>query len=183
MRRLLLCLLLVPWDPVGGEILDSSIAVDDGQYRVAVTARIDAPPRVVYDTITDFPGLPEVTPAIIAAEVLQVLGPGRHRIETVTKACILIFCKQVKQVQDVEQQDAWRIEAVTLPGVSDFKSGLARWRLVPVAGGTELHFTQLFEPDFWVPAVIGPWMIERLLLKEVVATTAYIERRYAGVAH
>ena len=33
------------------------------------------------------------------------------------------------------------------------------------------------------PAVIGPWMIERLLLKEVVATTAYIERQYAGVAH
>lgn len=183
MRRLVLCLLLVPLQAGGGEILESSIAVHDARYRVSVTARIDAPPRAVYDTITDYPGLPEVTPAIRSVEVLQVLGPGRHRIETITVACILIFCKEVRQVQDVEQRDAWRIEAVTLPAVSDFKSGLAHWRLVPVEGGTELHFTQLFEPDFWVPAMIGPWMIERLLLKEVRATTAYIERRFAGVAH
>lgn len=183
MRRLVLCLLLVPWHAGGGEILESSIALDDARYRAFVRARIDAPPRAVYDTITDYPALPAITPSIRSAEVLQVLGPGRHRIETVTEACILIFCKDVRLVQDVEQRDGWRLEAVTLPGVSDFKSGLARWRLLPVEGGTELHFTQVFEPDFWVPAVIGPWMIERLLVEEVRATTAYIERRFDGVPH
>ena len=95
-------------------------------------------------------------------------------------ACILVFCKRVTLVQDVEQQAGWRIEAVTLPDMSDFRSGLAQWYLVPSGGGTQLHFDQTFVPDFWVPAVIGPWMIERLLLKEVRATTAYIERRHAG---
>ena len=183
MRRLVLFLLLVPWHAGGGEILESSIALDDARYRAFVRARIDAPPRAVYDTITDYPALPAVTPSIRSAEVLQVLGRGRHRIRTVTEACILIFCKNVRLVQDVEQREAWQLEAVTLPEVSDFKSSLARWRLLPVEGGTELHFTQVFEPDFWVPAVIGPWMIERLLVEEVRATTAYIERRFAGVPH
>ncbi len=140
MRRLVLCLLLVPWHAGGGEILESSIALDDARYRAFVRARIDAPPRAVYDTITDYPALPAITPSIRSAEVLQVLGRGRHRIETVTEACILIFCKDVRLVQDVEQRDGWRLEAVTLPGVSDFKSGLARWRLLPVEGGTELTY-------------------------------------------
>lgn len=180
MRRHVFCLLLVPLLASGGEILDSSIAVYDTHYRVSVRARIDAPPRAVYDTITDYPGLPALTPSIRSAEILQILGPGRHRIRTVTEACILIFCKNVRLVQDVEQREAWQLEAVTLPEVSDFKSGLARWRLLPVDGGTELQFSQLFEPDFWVPGVIGPWLIERLLVEEVRATTAHIEQRFAA---
>ena len=180
---LLLLLLMAPLHAGSGEILDSSITVDAGHYRVFVSARIDAPPGVVFDTITDYPNLPAVTPSIRSVDVLQVQGQGRHRIETVTRVCILIFCKRVKQVQDVEQGDGWQIEAVTLPELSDFRSGMARWRLMPVDGSTELYFIQVFEPDFWVPAVIGPWMIERLLLKEVRATTAYIERHYAGERH
>ena len=187
MRRLVACLLpvllLLPPSAGGGEILDSSITVDAAHYRVSVTARIDAPPGIVYDTITDYANLPAVTPSIRSVEVLQVLGPGRHRIETDTRACILVFCKRVIQVQDVEQRSDWRIRAVTLPGMSDFRSGLAHWRMVPAGDGTDMYFSQSFEPDFWVPAVIGPWMIERLLLREVRATTAYIERRFAGGEH
>jgi hypothetical protein len=185
-RRLLLCLLpallLAPLSAAGGEILDASVEVSDRQYRVAVKVRIEAPPRLVYATITDYAALPKLTPSIRSARVLQVTGPGRHRIETVTRACILIFCKDVRQVQDVAQLDAFNLEAVTLPGGSDLKSGLAHWRLEPAGEATLMHFSQRFEPDFWVPAVIGPWMIRRLLLGEVRATTAHIEREHAGGA-
>ena len=183
MRRLARCLMLlalVPFPAPGGEVLGSSITVDASRYHVSVMARIDAPPHLVYETITDYPNLPAVTPSIRSVEVLQVPGPSRHRIRTETVACILVFCKRVTLVQDVEQQAGWRIEAVTLPDMSDFRSGLAHWHLVPSGGGTQLHFDQTFVPDFWVPAVIGPWMIERMLLKEVRATTSYIERRHAG---
>jgi hypothetical protein len=182
-RRLLLCLLpalLVLLPAAGGEILDASVEVHDRQYRVAVTVRIEAPLRAVYATITDYAALPNVTPSIRSVRVLQVTGPARHRIETVTRACILIFCKDVMQVQDVAQLDAFNLEAVTLHGVGDLKSGLARWRLEPAGEATVMHFSQSFEPGFWVPAVIGPWMIRRLLLGEVRATAAYIEREHVG---
>ena len=180
MRCLAACLLLAPALVRGGEILESSVRVEHGEYRVSVSARIDAPPAVVFSTITDYASLAVIVPSIRSSRVLQVQGPGRQRIETVTEACILIFCKDISQVQDVRQIGGYRLEAITLPGMSDLKSGHARWRLLPVGGVTELHFSQVFEPDFWVPAIIGPWMIERLLLGEVRATSDYIEQRYAG---
>ena len=187
MRHLLLCLLgallLAPLPVAGGEVLDAAVEVNYGQYRVTVTVRMEAPPRLVYTTITDYAALPNVTPSIRSVRVLQSTGPGRHRIETVTRACILIFCKDVMQVQDVAQLDAFNLEAVTLPGAGDLKNGLARWRLEPAGErATVMHFSQSFEPDFWVPAVIGPWLIRRLLLGEVHATTAHIEREHAGGA-
>jgi hypothetical protein len=179
-RCLAACLLLAPALVRGGEILESSVRVAHGEYRVSVSARIDAPPAAVFSTITDYASLAVIVPSIRSSRILQVQGPGRQRIETVTEACILIFCKEILQVQDVRQLGGYQLEAITLPGMSDLKSGHARWRLLPVGGVTELHFSQVFEPDFWVPAIIGPWMIERLLLAEVRATSDYIEQRHAG---
>jgi hypothetical protein len=179
-RCLAACLLLAPVLVRGGEILESSVRVAHGEYRVSVSARIDAAPAVVFSTITDYANLAAIVPSIRSSRVLQVQGPDRQRIETVTGACILIFCKDISQVQDVRHLGEYRLEATTLPGMSDLKRGHARWRLLPVGEATELHFSQEFVPDFWVPAIIGTWMIERLLLGEVRATSNYIEQRHAG---
>jgi hypothetical protein len=40
-----------------------------------------------------------------------------------------------------------------------------------------LQFTDTFEPDFWVPPVIGPWLIQRKLVRELTETMAYIEQQ------
>ena len=47
---------------------------------------------------------------------------------------------------------------------------------------TELQFTETFEPDFWVPPVIGPWLIQRKLVSEVAETVMYIEAQQAAGA-
>jgi hypothetical protein len=176
-RRVVFCLLCVPLVAGAGEVLDAQVMEDDGHYRVAISARIDAPLDVVYQVITDFNNLVEINPSIVESNVLLAISPRKHRVETLVRVCILIFCKDVLQVQDIEQVDDSLITAVTLPGASDFKSGTAQWQLTNRGGGTVLRFTQAFEPDFWVPAVIGPWLIERTLVKEMVQTAMVIERR------
>jgi hypothetical protein len=175
MRRVLCCLLCVPLLAAAGEVLESQVSEDAGHYRVAIRARIDAPPAVVYAAITDFSNLAAINPSIIESRILQELSPRKHRIETQIRVCILIFCKNIQQVQDVEQVDDSLITAETLPGPSDFKSGTAQWQLTKQGAATELRFTQAFEPDFWVPTVIGPWLIKRTLVNEMVETAMYIE--------
>jgi hypothetical protein len=176
-RRVVFCLLCVPLVAGAGEVLDSQVLEDDGHYHVAISVRIDAPPEVVYQAITDFDNLAAINPSIVESKVLLSISPRKQRVETLVRVCILIFCKDILQVQDVEQVDDSLLMAVTLPGVSDFKSSTARWQLTGQGGATVLRFTQDFEPDFWVPAVIGPWLIERTLVKEVLETAMYIERR------
>jgi hypothetical protein len=83
----------------------------------------------------------------------------------------------VVQVQDVTLLAGHVIEAVILPEFSDFRSGLARWQLTARGAATQLEFSNSFEPDFWVPPVIGPWLIKRKLVWEVTETAMYIEAK------
>jgi hypothetical protein len=160
-----------------GDILSSDVTLEAGQYAVTIEAAINAPLNVVYHSITDYNNLATINPSIEESRVLLVMSPDRHRVRSVIKVCILVFCKRVVQVQDVTRVDARTVDAVTLPGDSDFRYGVARWQLTPAGEATRLHFTQEFIPDFWVPPIIGTWLIQRKLLQEVTETAMYIEVR------
>ena len=175
LRGLCVSLLLFPYALSAGEILDSKVTHDGVVYRLSITARVDAPLAVVYQLITDFTNLSAINPSIEESQVLASEDARRQRVRSVIKVCILVFCKRVEQVQDVNLIDSRTLEATMVPGAGDFRGGLARWEFTPDGDGTLLHFTEVFEPDFWVPPVIGPWLIEKKLVNEVAETAMYIE--------
>jgi len=168
------CLLLA------GEILTSSVTHEGAVYRLSINARVDAPLAIVYQSITDFTNLSAINPSIEESQVLQSRGADQRRVRSVIRVCILVFCKRVEQVQDVTLLDGRTVVAMMVPGAGDFRAGLARWELTTVGTATDLHFTEVFEPDFWVPPVIGPWLIEKKLVREVAETTIYIEALAGG---
>lgn len=173
---LLAGLLLLPAPSLAGTILASSVSHEGPRYNLSVTARIDAPFDTVYQSITDFDHLAAINPAIEESQLLATPRPDTWRVRSVIRVCILVFCKRVVQVQDVTVLAGGHdIEAVILPESSDFRSGIARWQLTASDASTELLFTNSFEPDFWVPPVIGPWLIKRKLVWEVAETAMYIE--------
>jgi hypothetical protein len=180
LRGLCVSLLLFPYALSAGEILDSKVTHDGVVYRLSITARVDAPLAVVYQSMTDFTNLSAINPSIEESQVLASEDARRQRVRSVIKVCILVFCKRVEQVQDVNLIDSRTLEATMVPGAGDFHSGLARWEFTPDGDGTVLHFTEVFEPDFWVPPVIGPWLIEKKLVNEVAETAMYIELTVAG---
>ncbi|MEN8207393.1 MAG: SRPBCC family protein [Pseudomonadota bacterium] len=174
-RRLIAGMLLMPATSLAGDILASSVKHDGDRYSLSVTARIDAPIDIVYQSITDFDNLAAINPAIEESQLLAIPSADTRLVRSVIKVCILVFCKRVEQVQDVTMKTGYVIEAVVLPERSDFRSGFARWLLTVSGTSTELLFTNTFEPDFWVPPVIGPWLIKRKLIREVAETAMYIE--------
>jgi hypothetical protein len=175
LRGLCVSLLLFPYALSAGEILDSKVTHDGVVYRLSITARVDAPLAVVYQSITDFTNLSAINPSIEESQVLASEDARRQRVRSVIRVCILVFCKRVEQVQDVTLVDSRTVEATMVPGAGDFRGGLARWEFTPDGDGTVLHFTEVFEPDFWVPPIIGPWLIEKKLVNEVAETAMYIE--------
>jgi hypothetical protein len=173
---LLALLLLMPAGATVADILASSVTHADGRYDLAIRAHVDAPRDAVYRAITDYSNLAAINPDIEVSELLATTPAGVATVRTVINVCILVFCKRVERLQQVTQPDEFSIEAVIIPEGSDFRSGVARWQLAsPTAATTELQFTETFEPDFWVPPVIGPWLIERKLVREVTETAGYIE--------
>ena len=180
-RHLVWGLLCLPLVAPGGEILDSSANLDDGVYTLALTARIDAPPAIVQRLITDYDRLTELNSSLTESRVVFEHSPVKHRVHTVIQACILFFCRAVTQVQDISQDLNGQIEAIILPALSDFRQGSAHWQLEAAGNGTIMHFRAILEPSFWVPPLIGPWLFEHQLIREVRESSAIMEARARGV--
>jgi hypothetical protein len=175
MRGLLAALLLVPSLAGAGRILDSSVTLEDGVYAIAVEARIIASPDTVFGFLTDYERLPSINSSIRESSIIHTYGPAKHRVHTLIRACILFFCRSVRQVQDLEQQNKHLLVAHIIPELSDFRQGRAEWRLSDAAGATDMHFTARLEPAFWVPPVIGPWLFRHKIVSELLESAAHME--------
>ena len=148
----------------------------DGRYAVRLNVGIAAPAAKVRALLTDYAHLSRINPAVKKSEILARLGPGAYRVRTVIKACVWFFCVTLRQVQDVTQRPNGDIVAVTLPAQSNFSYGRARWRVHDEHGGTRVSFDAQLQPSFWVPPLIGPWIIERKLRSEALETAARLEK-------
>ena len=175
MRAFIAGLLLFPAVGLPGEIIESSVSVDDGVFTISVDAHINASPQAVYRHITDYSNLPLLNPSIRESRVTHTFSPARHRVRTVMRACILFFCRSILQVQDITQHGGDRVSARMVPGLSDFRQGQADWLLTASGEFTTMHFSAELEPDFWVPPVIGPWLFKRKVIRELLISAAYME--------
>ena len=181
LRVTLAGLLLIPLCAAAGEIIESSVARDADVYSIDVLVRIEAPLEVVYQAITDYDRLTEINSSIVESYIIETQGAGRYRVYTNVKLCVLFFCKQVRQIQDIVEYANDLIKATILPESIDFESGSATWDLIVADDATFMRFTAEVEPSFWVPPLIGLWLFEREMTREVLETAGYMERRVAAL--
>ena len=181
LRGALLGLLFIPSIAGAGEVIESSVALDSGIYSVDVLVRIEVPLEVVFQAITDYDRLTEINASIVESYIVETQGADRYRVFTRVKFCILFFCKQIRQVQDMVEYGPALVKATILPEWSDFDSGHASWDLVVADDVTYMQFSTEVDPSFWVPPLIGTWLIKREMTKQVLETAMYIEQK-AGAA-
>jgi len=180
LRGALLGLLFIPFVTGAGEVVKSSVALDSGIYSVDVLVRIEAPLEVVFQAITDYDRLTEINASIIESYIVETQGADRYRVFTRVKFCVLFFCKQIRQVQDIVEYGPALIKATILPELSDFESGSASWDLVVADDVTYMQFSTEVDPAFWVPPLIGPWLFERQIIQDLLVSARYIENAAPG---
>lgn len=179
MRRFLcFALLAAPLLSRAGGVLDSSVSYDAGVYSLSIEARIDAPAAMVYRLITDYDHLQDINPAIRESRILRADSPEKYRIRVVTRVCVLFYCRDVTQSQDMVQSPGYLLEANILPEISDFRRGRAQWRLTAEGDSTLMQFRAELVPDFFMPPLIGPWLIRREMANQITEIVMIIEARH-----
>jgi hypothetical protein len=161
---------------VAGKVYMASANHQSGVYLVEVDALVNVPEPRVRELLTDYNALGKVNPAIEVSEILKTREPGDYQVRTVTEACVWFYCKRVHQVQDVIEASDGSVTAVVIPELSDFRNGYARLNLWQEPEGTRVLIRSEVEPDFWIPPVIGPWLIKRKLRSEALETVDNLER-------
>lgn len=159
-----------------GEVLNVGVEHLDRRYAVVVDVRIGASAERLRMLLTDYPNLARINDSIRRSEVLEVHSAQEHRVRTEAHVCAGLFCKDIVQVQDVGVLADGSILATVLPQDSDFRYGIARWQFWEEVNGTRMRFHSEIEPAFWVPPIIGPWLIQRALRAETLKSVANLER-------
>ena len=173
-------LLLLACLPARAATIEALSVVHDGpRYRVEMEVKLQAPPAAAYAAFAAPGSLPRINPAVQTVQVLQRSGDEQARIYTEVHVCAMLYCKLLHQTQDMHyaaRPDGGDLEADVVPEASDFSYGRAQWQFRPAGAVTELHFHAELQPAFWIPPVIGPWLVERSLREEAERTSAGIER-------
>ena len=55
-------------------------------------------------------------------------------------------------------------------------TAVARWQFWTEPTATRMRFSSEIEPSFWVPPLIGPWLIRHALYAEALRSVINLER-------
>lgn len=144
-----------------GEVLETHVIHDEGQYSVHFDVRLDAPPDRLKHHLTDYDSYASHFEPIKESRVLGRTEEGALRVRMRLQSCVLFFCRAVTVVKEIVEQPDGTITARIDPAASDFRASVERWRIVRESDGTRLQYWAELEPTFYVPPLIGPWLIKR----------------------
>jgi hypothetical protein len=155
-----------------GEVIQSNVSYKKGHYKASLEMQIEAPADNVYELFTDFNNLSQLSKNITSSHLLTD-NPPKYIVEVKTHNCVLFFCKDLKQTQQVLELDNGHISVEDINGKSDFLYAKTLWHIREFEEETRISFSTEMKPDFWLPPLLGPWLFKKRMIKE---TQAMIER-------
>lgn len=144
-------------------IIEVQVEQDSGTYHIYFEILLDAPKNRVYDVLSDYRNMQELSPGIIRSEVLSGEAGDNAEIDLTLKPCVWILCRKMRKMSNVTINAYGAIVYTTIPESSDFKKG--REQVIIKAtrnpGETRVTYNASLEPDFFVPPLIGSWLIRK----------------------
>lgn len=154
---------------------ESSIKYRDKKFLYSFEAQINAHQEKVLDKLHNFEQWDRLNDNISRSEVLETL-PGNKikRLLTLTQ-CIFTFCFNLKFVEVVTLSKN-KLEMNIVAGEGNFSAGRAIWETVSKGPDkTWIRVNATLTPDFWIPPLIGPLVLEKVFLKQINKTIETIE--------
>lgn len=163
-----------------GDIEHAEIGFEGATYRYVFITLLDGPADAVRAVVTDFERLGRINENITASKVLERYDDGSFKRLLRLEPCVIGICFELDFVERVVI-DGPAISTTIVPGEGNFLEGSAQWRIDAVGPRrTRLQVRATQTPDFWIPPVIGPWVLKRVFLREVTETSERIERLAAA---
>jgi hypothetical protein len=153
---------------------------EGASFQLRLDAHVRAPLAAVWATLTDYPNLHRLSAAVLASEVLGTEADGVTRVRTLSHLCVWIFCRDIVHVLRMRQSAPGVLEADSDPEGSDFAFGVTRWTLAGETGGTRLRLATVLRPSFWVPPLLGPYLVQRGLRHAAADALQGLEREAGG---
>jgi hypothetical protein len=162
------------------------VARDGGRFLIDMHIAIDAPAPAVFRALQDYAAMAHYNPDLRSARVERTPAADHVRLFTTIHTCVLVFCKTLRQEQIMTataSTNGGTLDAELLD-YADFKGGRGVWTVKPCPAVRRLTCLDVrieLVPAFWVPPVLGPWVIGRKMDEEARLTGDGLERTARGL--
>jgi hypothetical protein len=175
MARICLVLLLFCGSLGAAEL--RSVVVDrvDGRYTLKSEVWFDTDIDSIYAVFLDYDLASQFTSFIVEARNLDPDADGQRRFYIRNEGCVWFYCRSFERVGHVEHEPLMFIRSTANPADSDFNFSQEEWRFKTDGDGTLVAYDFAFEPKFWIPPVIGPYVLQRKLKRDSAGAIHRIE--------
>jgi hypothetical protein len=170
------CLLLISTTAGAIELRSVVVEHDDGQYTLQSNVWFDVDQQTLFAVFADWDLGTQFSSMIVESRNLEPDELGRAGFHTQNRGCLLFFCTSVVREGYVESEPPAEIRAVADPERSDFEFSNEVWSFATEGSGTVVHYEIVMKPKFWVPPLIGPYIIKRKLRKSGGEALGRIEK-------
>lgn len=157
------------------EIRDLQVTNEEGRYRVSFDALLDAPITKTRPLLTEPHNWPRLSDIVSAASVTSTNADGVQQVHVRFSACVLFFCKTVRKIEEMHVGADGDITTLAVPEHSDFRYARERWRISGDDRHTRVQYEAELVPDFFVPPLIGPYLLKSRLQKLLTDTAENLE--------
>ena len=166
----------VVYQVYAGEIKSATVQYQNGIYSISFEAILAAPQADIFRIVTDYNRLSRLNDMIDTSSLLTQPGhlPAKRKI--IIHTCILFYCRQATLVETVNEYNMNTVIAMVVPTESDFEFGESNWQVISLnEQATQLSLTSQLQPKFWIPPVIGPWLIKKKMIRELYVMVDRLE--------
>ncbi|NOR40762.1 MAG: hypothetical protein GQ537_06110 [Gammaproteobacteria bacterium] len=158
-----------------GELEELSVTEAGGEYRLRIVSVLDAPADYVYNVITDYTHAYRINPSITEIEILPSDRNEVVRVRSRSEHWVGPFRFIIDWVGDFVETKHGHIKVITIPEFSSFESGSSIWEIRPQGERTWVLHESSLKPNFFIPPIIGDYIIKRRIVDESITTFNRIE--------
>ena len=182
LKILLIALVLLPGTSLCADIKTIEVKKENNLYHMHINATVDADLDNIIRIITDYENLPLINPYLKESKLMDNPENERSTVNMLTEICVLFLCYNIRHVQTFYFAENGILFSRIIPGMSDFQAGWMRWEIREMDVNKIYPVTRIIldiemVPGFFVPPIIGPYQIKKIMLGMTRATIINLEKK------
>lgn len=158
------------------EVLHTEVSHGAGRYTVVFEFQVAADAHAVRRILTDYDRLDRLSRVVQKSEQLSPGDDGRPRVRVVMHSCFLFFCQTARKLETITEFPDGRLITVADPAESDYRYSRVEWRIHAEQAQTRVTYQAEHEPAFFVPPLVGPWIIKTRIRHELELMAERLEQ-------
>jgi len=171
----ILFILFLSFNLAAADLAEIEVIYEGNDIEINALVVFYAPAGEVFDVLTDYNNFTEVSSIYLESYWSEINDEQTEGIGfTQVQGCVLFwFCKTINRTELVTMDRPFSIETQVTD--NDLNYGVTRWEFNEADEVTRVAYSMNFDPNFWVPPVIGPWILEEFISFKAPDTLDRIE--------